>query len=437
MNTNSLPRHPRTGVRAVGIVGGRPVWPIKGGAPTLLEQREEIEAQLADPDFDGDEDELLSRAADLTAKIKKANERAEARRQLLAANPPEPGTAPAPGGNGGGTTERPGEQPEQRGGHVPVLDMAERFVKADGLAAFRSKLSGQVRVQADDLDTRALVTTTTYPVTTTRVPGIIREPERTFRVADLLDRQTTSGGAIEYVRELVFTNNAAVVAEGAAKPESSITFDTVSTTTKTVAHWLNITRQAADDDGQLMGYIRGRLTTGLELKIDAQILNGTGTSSQLQGIMTATGVQVYAPAAAEEADSNLIRLRKARTLVELSERTPDGVILHPIDWQNVELDTDDTARFRVVSNVQEVAPARIWGMRVISTTAMTQNNFLVGGFREGATLWERQGITILMTDSHASNFTSNILTLLVEARLEVAVHTPRAFVKGTFGDPTP
>jgi HK97 family phage major capsid protein len=432
MNTSSLPRHPRTGVRAVGIVGGRPVWPIKGGAPTLLEQRDEIEAQLANPDFDGDEDELLARAADITEKIKRANQRAEARRNLLASNPPEPG-----GEQPQARQDRPGEQPEQRGGHVPVLDMAERFVKADGLASFRSKLSGQVRVEATDLDTRALVTTTTYPVTTTRVPGVLREPERTFRVADLLDRQTTSGGAIEYVRELLFTNNAAVVAEGAAKPESSITFDTVSTTTKTVAHWLNITRQAADDDGQLMGYIRGRLTTGLELKIDAQILNGDGSGSQLQGIMTATGVQVYSPAAAEEADSNLIRLRKARTLVELSERTPDGVILHPIDWQNVELDTDDTARFRVVSNVQEVAPARIWGMRVISTTAMTQNNFLVGGFREGATLWERQGITILMTDSHASNFTSNILTLLVEARLEVAVHTPRAFVKGTFGDPTP
>jgi HK97 family phage major capsid protein len=432
MNTSSLPRHPRTGVRAVGIVGGRPVWPIKGGAPTLLEQRDEIEAQLANPDFDGNEDELLARAADITEKIKKANARAEARRNLLASNPPEPG-----GEQPQARQDRPGEQPEQRGGHVPVLDMAERFVKADGLASFRSKLSGQVRVEATDLDTRALVTTTTYPVTTTRVPGVLREPERTFRVADLLDRQTTSGGAIEYVRELLFTNNAAVVAEGAAKPESSITFDTVSTTTKTVAHWLNITRQAADDDGQLMGYIRGRLTTGLELKIDAQILNGDGSGSQLQGIMTATGVQVYSPAAAEETDSNLIRLRKARTLVELSERTPDGVILHPIDWQNVELDTDDTARFRVVSNVQEVAPARIWGMRVISTTAMTQNNFLVGGFREGATLWERQGITILMTDSHASNFTSNILTLLVEARLEVAVHTPRAFVKGTFGDPTP
>ncbi|MGW5130362.1 phage major capsid protein [Streptomyces sp. NPDC004135] len=435
MNINSLPRHPRTGVRAVGIVGGRPVWPIKGGAPTLLEQRDEIEAQLADPDFDGDEDELLQRAADITAKLKRQAEREEARRALLSVTPPAPegGQPQAPHQR----QERPGEQPEQRGGHVPVLDMAERFVKADGLAAFRSKLSGQVRVEASDLDTRALVTTTTYPVTTNRVPGVLREPERTFRVADLLDRQTTSGGAIEYVRELLFTNNAAVVAEGSAKPESSITFDTVSTTTKTVAHWLNITRQAADDDGQLMGYIRGRLTTGLELKVDAQILNGNGSGSQLQGIMTATGVQVYAPAAAEEADSNLIRLRKARTLVELSERTPDGVILHPIDWQNVELDTDDTARFRVVSNVQEVAPARIWGMRVISTTAMTQNNFLVGGFREGATLWERQGITILMTDSHASNFTSNILTLLVEARMEVAVHTPRAFVKGTFGDPTP
>lgn len=32
MPDTTLPIHPRTGLRAVGIVGGRPVWPIRGGS---------------------------------------------------------------------------------------------------------------------------------------------------------------------------------------------------------------------------------------------------------------------------------------------------------------------------------------------------------------------------------------------------------------------
>jgi len=34
---SSLPVHPRTGLTAIGIVGGKPVWPILGGAPTATD----------------------------------------------------------------------------------------------------------------------------------------------------------------------------------------------------------------------------------------------------------------------------------------------------------------------------------------------------------------------------------------------------------------
>ena len=48
---------------------------------------------------------------------------------------------------------------------------------------------------------------------------------------------------------------------------------------------------------------------------------------------------------------------------------------------------------------------------------------------------------MLLTDSHASNFTSNILTLLAEMRAGLSVWRPAAFVDGRFsadgdGNPT-
>ena len=45
-------------------------------------------------------------------------------------------------------------------------------------------------------------------------------------------------------------------------------------------------------------------------------------------------------------------------------------------------------------------------------------------------------VTILMTDSHASLFIDNTLVILAEHRANVAVHTPKAFVKITFAAAT-
>ena len=68
-----------------------------------------------------------------------------------------------------------------------------------------------------------------------------------------------------------------------------------------------------------------------------------------------------------------------------------------------------------------------------TTFGTTGGTFLVGSFREGATLWERDTDRLHLSDSHASNFTSNILTLLAELRAALTVLKPSAFVKGTLG----
>src|SRR5690606_34939649 len=130
MNRSSLPRHPRTGLRAVGIVAGRPVWPIKGAAPTLTEQRDEVAKLLADPDYDGDIDELLKRADDIAAKIDQANQRDARLRALKAAQLPAGDPAPD-------TRVQPGMQPDDRGNPDPV-SAAEAFVRSKALEAFRA-----------------------------------------------------------------------------------------------------------------------------------------------------------------------------------------------------------------------------------------------------------------------------------------------------------
>ncbi|WP_228181341.1 phage major capsid protein [Streptomyces anulatus] len=435
MNRSSLPRHPRTGVRAVGIVGGRPVYPIKGGAPTLTEQRDEIAKLLADETYDGDIDELLQRADKVAADIEQANQRDARLRALRSATLPAGDPQPQPG-----QRQQPGMQPDDQGQPHPV-SAAEAFVRSKALESFRANgKQGKFAVEhrAAPVGT---VTTGTQPQQNTRVPGIIpNNPDFPLLVASLLDRQTSDGTTLEYMRDTSGPqstwNKAAVVAEGADKPMSGpFTFDLITTTLKTVAHWVPITRQAADDNSQLMGYINGRLTYGLEYKLDREILTGNGTT-QMQGILTTPGIGTYQPGVGST-DVKLITVRKAKTQGELAMYPPTAVVMNPMDWQDIELDEDNNGQFRVIANVTDPgAPTRLWGLTVVTTVAMTAGTALLGGFRTGATLWERQGITILMTDSHADYFTANTLVILAERRANVAVHTPQAFVRITFAAAT-
>lgn len=113
--------------------------------------------------------------------------------------------------------------------------------------------------------------------------GIIMHGLRRLTIRDLLAQGRISSNALEYVREEVFTNNADVVAEKALKPESDITFSKQTANVKTIAHWVQASRQVMDDAPMLQSYVNGRLMYGLALKEENQLLNGDGTGDNPRG----------------------------------------------------------------------------------------------------------------------------------------------------------
>lgn len=71
------------------------------------------------------------------------------------------------------------------------------------------------------------------------------------------------------------------------------------------------------------------------------------------------------------------------------------------------------------------------------TTAATQGEVLVGAFRVGATVYRKGGVRVEATNSHASNFTDNKVTVRAEERVALAVRYPAAFVKAALAPVTP
>ena len=69
-----------------------------------------------------------------------------------------------------------------------------------------------------------------------RLPGIQEAPRRRLTIRNLISPGRTDSPLIEYIQEVGFTNNAAPVAEGAAKPQSSVQLIDKQTSTKVIAH---------------------------------------------------------------------------------------------------------------------------------------------------------------------------------------------------------
>jgi len=262
-----------------------------------------------------------------------------------------------------------------------------------------------------------------------QVPGIIMPGLRRLTIRDLLAQGRISSNALEYVRENLFTNNAATVAEKALKPESDITFSKETANVKTVAHWIQASRQVMDDAPMLQSYVNNRLMYGLALKEEDMLLNGDGTGDDLEGInLVATD---YDSSLNATGDTRADLIAHAIFQVTESEFSASGIILNPRDWHGIALLKDNEGRY-IFGGPQAFTSNVMWGLPVIPTRAQDQGTFTVGGFDMASQVWDRMDASIEVSREDRDNFVKNMLTILCEERLALAHYRPKALIKGTF-----
>lgn len=324
------------------------------------------------------------------------------------------------------------------GGEDRAKSFGEQFVEDERVKTW---LSSQPSSGKIDIRIKATITSATTDaagsagagVPNTRLPGIIAPPDRRMTIRDLITPGRMDGNTLEYVRETGFTNNAAPVAEGAAKPQSDLKFDLVTTSAKVIAHWMKASRQILDDFSQLRSYIDGRLMFGLAYKEELQLLSGDGTGQNLHGILPQASEfdAAFTPAVA----TNIDTLRLAMLQAALAEYPATGHVLHPIDWAAIELTKDGEGRY-IIGNPQGTLSPTLWGLPVVATQAISAGTFLTGAFRLGAQLFDRWDARV-ETGFVNDDFTRNLVTILGEERLALAVYRPEAFVTGAITPPAP
>ncbi|HFT7149578.1 phage major capsid protein [Citrobacter freundii] len=262
-----------------------------------------------------------------------------------------------------------------------------------------------------------------------QIPGIIMPGLRRLTIRDLLAQGRISSNALEYVREEVFTNNADVVAEKALKPESDITFSKQTANVKTIAHWVQASRQVMDDAPMLQSYVNNRLMYGLALNEEGQLLNGDGTGDNIEGLNKVA--TAYDTSLNATGDTRADIIAHAIYQVTESEFSASGIVLNPRDWHNIALLKDNEGRY-IFGGPQAFTSNIMWGLPVVPTKAQAAGTFTVGGFDMASQVWDRMNATVEVSRDDRDNFVKNMLTILCEERLALAHYRPAAIIKGTF-----
>lgn len=330
---------------------------------------------------------------------------------------------------------------EKENGENEQKSLGELVVESAGFTNgdLQGGARGSIRVKAD----RAAITTAnttvgagrspgTSLVPGDRRPGIIALPDRQLTIRDLVLPGQTSSGNVEYVKETGFTNNAAPVAEGAAKPYSDLTYDLASAPVRTIAHLFKASRQIMDDAPGLRSMIDGRARYGLRFVEENQLLNGSGTGQNIHGLVPQA--TAFAPAFTDANQTGIDRLRLAILQVVLAEYPATAFVLNPIDWAKIEL-TKDAGGNYIIGNPQGSLTPTLWNLPVVSTQAMAAGEFLTGAFSFAAQIFDRMDIEVLLSTENVDDFEKNLVSIRAEERLAFAVYRPEAFVTGDVEGP--
>lgn len=325
-----------------------------------------------------------------------------------------------------------GRQPEKKGFIDFVKDHGEyKALRENGRVAAEIEVSkGDMAAMQETKVTSAGLVVPQFD------PTIQAGPRQELRIRDLIPSVQVTGQNYTYYKELLHTRGAAPVAEGAAKPQSNVTFEAKTDVIKKLAVWIPVSDEALDDVPQLYGYLQQLLRYDLKLEEEEQILKGDGTGNNLPGIMTQA--TTFTAALSKAGDTSIDTVRRAIYQVRKQAKlAADATVMTELDWMDIELQKDAQNRY-LFANLQGFVTPILWGRPVITSDSMDEGNgtdtggeFLVGNFQRGATIYDRMSF-LFKVGMINDDFIKNQRALLVEERLGLAVRRNYAFVKGRF-----
>lgn len=225
-------------------------------------------------------------------------------------------------------------------------------------------------------------------------------------------------GVIRYYDwdEATIARAAAMVAEGAAFPESTAKWKKGSISLQKVGDTLPVTEEFLTDEVMFAAELEFFLQTNVALVVDDQIANGDGTGNNLTGLVTSS--PAYTAVASGITDASIydliVKVSESITTTGGAKYVPNFAVMNIADINKMKLKKDANYNYVlppfVTRDGQEVA-----GIVVIEANCIAANTMVVGDSRFGR-IYEMPGVEIAR--GHVgTQFTEDEITIKARKRL--------------------
>jgi HK97 family phage major capsid protein len=236
---------------------------------------------------------------------------------------------------------------------------------------------------------------------------------------DVLPTVSHGSPLYAFLQQSARSNQAAVVASGAVKPTSVYSVTRVEQALSVIAHLSEgIDHYWMADNATLEQFISSELNYGLRKAVEAKVLADIDATS---GIVT----QAFAT-------SIPVTLRKSLTALEVAGYTASAIVLHPSDFEVIELLLSTTNAVEHLSLPYNPAQRRLYGVPIATTIAQAAGVGHVLAKNAVAVDTDHLGVQLTWSEtSNADDFSRNLNRARLEGRYGTSVYLPGGVVKAT------
>lgn len=316
---------------------------------------------------------------------------------------------------------------------IGTEDPAEAPAEEDGMKGLIAKAKSvdtNVKGWSANANFKAATTTITAPAVTD-VDKTVAPVKRGRRVADLFAAATISGNAVTYYTRGAVEGDAAVTAQGAKKAQISTSFTAVTAALEKITAFAKETSEILEDAPFLASTVEDVINNKLIAKENAQVVGAVAGTSGIQSVTYTDGQHTGDAANLVEA----ILLAKSK-IAQATDYEADCVLINPADMFALMTAKDSNLQYLgggyftgAYGNGDYATPARIWGLPVFESSAVTAGEPIVAAGKQAVKVYRKGDINVKVFDQNEDDALYNLVTVLGEERAKTAVIDVNGVVK--------
>ncbi len=300
---------------------------------------------------------------------------------------------------------------------ISVNDQLDQVFKSEGYknAKENKGTSHQFELKASTINTANSFTETASPIIPyDRDPLVESDPKRVLVFQQIMSRGSVNqSDYIDWVERTSETTGTAMKKENQQFGQSDISWTSHKRAVEKITDSIKVNREKLEDTDWVRSEIMDVLNYNLPFKLEEQILDGNGTSPNLEGMLNSSSDNYIKPFDAPTGIEGMVSaaqrysaLKAAMLQVELGNTSKTNktgfltthIVTNPTDYYLLSEEKDNEGRYLYPGDT----PIRIMGVPVLKSQFLSSDEFVVGNFSLPK-IYTRRNVTIRMWEQNSDD----------------------------------